>query len=716
MKVQALSLVASLPALSSAFVAPRSAHQPKHQLPPPRHTVVAVFDQMGISEDSSSTLLVEEAEASARLAAPPPSSVLDKTSISEDDDDLGKAIFLANAEENADILGIMEDDGLVSNLSLEDASLVTPTPMETESVNAILAASEKAAALAEASLSRSSSETNVDDVLASSVDQQEPSSAVVVQNKPLNAPSVTKILKFAVPAIGVWLCSPMLSLIDTSAVGILSGTVQQAALNPAVAVTDYAALLIAFMYTGATNLIAAAREHDEGVPGAPRTTKSLIGALQLSTYVGLGLGLTLFTFARPLLRGIIGNDGISPAVFNAAIKYVRIRAIGMPAAAMIGSAQAACLGMQDIKSPLYVLLAAAVVNFCGDMLFVGCSHPMIGGAAGAAWATVFSQYAAVSLFVHWLCHKPKKAQATTTNVVDEQDLTSKTTLNISDAILKLTGKPLRANKSRPKKQKEESFTVRGFLDGKLKRKRELVQFPPRSTTDEFAPYVVPVTSQQVGRVSGYIAMSHVVSSSLGTVSMAAQQVIVSLFYCLCPIADSLSLTAQSFMPSISEKKASPARSKALRQTIINFMKAGGVFGAVMMSFVSCIPLLSGFFTTDPMVSSLVNMVVPLLLGFFSVHGVLCASEGLLLGQKDLGFLGKMYGSFFAVLPLCMLRVKKAALADTVGKINLTSVWTVFLGYQMFRFVAWVARVGVLQRRTERALPVTATSTAATSTA
>ena len=58
------------------------------------------------------------------------------------------------------------------------------------------------------------------------------------------APSVRQILKFAVPAVGVWLCSPLLSLIDTSAVGLWSGTIAQAALNPAVAVTDYAALLI----------------------------------------------------------------------------------------------------------------------------------------------------------------------------------------------------------------------------------------------------------------------------------------------------------------------------------------------------------------------------------------------------------------------------------------------------------------------------------------
>jgi Na+-driven multidrug efflux pump len=125
----------------------------------------------------------------------------------------------------------------------------------------------------------------------------------------------------------------------------------------------------------------------------------MIGAMQLATYVGLGLGAILFAFARPLLRAIIGNDAINPAVFAAAMRYVRIRSLGMPAAAIIGSAQAGCLGCKDIKSPLYVLLAAAVVNFVGDVMFVGCKNPLIGGAAGAAWATVFSQYAALAIFV-----------------------------------------------------------------------------------------------------------------------------------------------------------------------------------------------------------------------------------------------------------------------------------------------------------------------------
>lgn len=626
---------------------------------------------------------------------------------------------------------------LETNFELETRG---PPPEEIvnrdEDVQAVLKASQLAAAEAEASMPPGLIEqlefTNVNSTMPSTSLVEVESvpkilSAVSVVGEPatstkIDPPSVSKILKFAIPAIGVWLCGPMLSLIDTSAVGLFSGTVQQAALNPAVAVTDYAALLIAFMYTGATNLVAAAQEADRGTPDKPSTTSVLTGSMRLSTYVGAGLGAILFVFARPLLKAIIGNDGISPAVFAAAMKYVRIRALGMPAAAIIGSTQAACLGMQDIRSPLYVLVAAAVVNFFGDVFFVGSSHPWIGGAAGAAWATVISQYAAVFLFVKWLTSKAQ---------------TQPRVINLSNAILELTGKPSSKGGSRrrqlrdslqtfgtsmkakaiadkksllslvgrPKKSayvktapKEQSFTVKGFLADRFSF-GDLIKFPSVETRKAFAPYLAPVTATQVGRVSGYVAMSHVVASSLGTTSMAAQQVIVSLFYCLCPIADSLSLTAQSFLPAISQKPPSRERSAALRKTVLNFVKAGTIFGGTLMGAVAAIPLVSGMFTSDPAVIALVNSVVPLLIGFFSLHGVLCASEGLLLGQKDLNYLGRMYAMFFFAVPYFMLQVKKAALAGTRA-VNLTSVWTVFLGYQTFRAAAWLGRVAFLQKQNE----------------
>ncbi|CAJ1934282.1 unnamed protein product [Cylindrotheca closterium] len=636
-------------------------------------------------------------------------------------------------------LSSSSSDNVLSGTEYADFSNSTSaSTMLSDDVKAVLEASGVAAAEAEASMSpdlveqlefaQTSNSTSriATPLVVDEIPEILPASSVVGEavttTTKIESPSVMKILKFAIPAIGVWLCGPLLSLIDTSAVGLFSGTVQQAALNPAVAVTDYAALLIAFMYTGTTNLVAAAQESDRTTADKPSTTKTLVGAMQLSTYVGAGLGAILFTFARPLLRAIIGNDSISPAVFSAAMKYVRIRALGMPAAAIIGSTQAACLGMQDIKSPLYVLVAAAVANFLGDAFFVGSSNPWIGGAAGAAWATVFSQYVGVAMFVRWLSHKPGKKPAV---------------MNLSNAILEMTGEPstdegqrrqrgfqeslkqfslkthikrsrlpkllskLRPNKSTANKtaSSNESFSARGFLQNKFVA-RDLLKPPSKETRTKFTPYLVPVTTTQVGRVSGYVAMSHVVASSLGTVSMAAQQVIVSLFYCLCPIADSLSLTAQSFLPAISQRPPSKERSDALKKTSKSFLKAGGVFGAGMMAAVSAIPLLTGFFTADPSVISLVNGVVPLLLAFFGLHGVLCSSEGLLMGQKDLGFLGKMYGAYFFAVPYLMLKVKAKALAGDLS-VNLISVWKIFLGYQAVRAATWLGRVFMLQRRNDR---------------
>jgi len=563
------------------------------------------------------------------------------------------------------------------------------------------------------------------------------------------SPGVRKIIKFAVPAIGVWLCGPILSLIDTSAVGLLAGTKQQAGLNPAVAVCDYSALLMAFLYTGTTNMVATAQEEEVNSVTKPNTAKTLISVLQLSGYVGLLLCIALLLTSKHAILGIMGSEVVDPEVFAAALKYVNIRALGMPAAAIIGSSQAACLGMQDIKSPLYVLAAAAVINFFGDAIFVGSKLSWLGGAAGAAWATVFSQYAALFFFIKWLTVK----KTLTVNRVDSSseefppELQSGSAtdaakrVKVTEKILKITssseaafdskreklksslkklhksiqkgdeekkstfmsslstrlGRMRKKNKNKPSNS-EKAFSTRGFLEGRF-RGRYLLKLPTKAAVDDFKPYVVPVTMTSVGRVSAYVAMAHVVASSLGTLSMAAQQIITSLFYCLTPVADSLSLTAQSFVPSIYEKRGTPEGADVLWNTTKDFIKAGGIFGLFIATIVSCIPLLGGFFTSDLRVTSLVNSVVPTLAAIFTTHGVVCATEGALLGQKDLSFLGKAYACYFFAVPYLMLRVKNAAIAGK--QVSVASLWKVFLGYNIFRMCFWVARTKMLANRSKR---------------
>lgn len=448
---------------------------------------------------------------------------------------------------------------------------------------------------------------------------------LVLPEKDLTIPTVRQIAQFSITGIAIYLCSPLLSLIDTSAVGLLSGTAQQAALNPAVSVTEYTAFLIAFMYTGTTNLVASAQNRKE-------TVKAFRASLQLSTFVGILFGTVTMASSVYLLRWMVGGNALDPVVFNAALKYIRIRALGMPAAAITGSAQAACLGMKDIRSPLMILLSAASINFVADMLLVGCKHSWIGGCAGAAWATVFSQYAAMSLFLFWL-----------------------TTRRFPNVLA----------------------PTKGLLRGKL----ALLKFPPRHIAKKFWPYFLPVTTTAAGRVSAYVSMAHVISSTIGTTAMAAQQVILSFFFCLCPAAESISLTGQSYVP---EFMAGNHTTELFKLTT-TIMKSSLLFATGQVLFVASMPLLCRFFTSDPNVVSSIRSILPLVAAWFAYHAPFMAAEGILLGRKDLGFLGKMYGFFFFALPFIYQQMKSASLSG-IRPATLTSVWQVFILYGLFRFL------------------------------
>jgi len=380
----------------------------------------------------------------------------------------------------------------------------------------------------------------------------------VTNKKPtekLTAPSIQKILRYTIPAIGIWLCSPVLSMIDTAAVGLLSGTSQQAALNPAVSVTDYGALVVAFMYTATTNLIAASVQEDkddylsdstlnnERGMEQPKTISTLVTALKLALYVGSIFGVLIFTCGKQLLKLLIGNDNLDPEVFSAALRYVQIRSIGMPAMVVIGTAQSASLGMQDVTSPLYVLLAAAVINFFGDVLLVPMKSGLFGGAAGAAWATVASQYAALLFFARWLTASTSSSAvdddasggSATDEVIEKRSWeapgkvkaflkylsSSKLARRARRAACSSAGSgrfiedasvpevttipPSRWNvkirRSKRKSQKKVQPKTRGFLSNSGLSLRSYLSLSNlnKSKAAQFLPFVIPVTTTSIGR-------------------------------------------------------------------------------------------------------------------------------------------------------------------------------------------------------------------------
>ena len=195
----------------------------------------------------------------------------------------------------------------------------------------------------------------------------------------------------------------------------------------------------------------------------------------------------------------------------------------------------------------------------------------------------------------------------------------------------------------PRKNATTATTTRGFLSdsGLTLRSYLSPKNLDASKAREFLPFVVPVTTTSVGRISGYIAMSHVASSTLGTIDMAGHQIILSIFSCITPFVDALSQVAQSLVPEVyaangegKRRNGRRERSIALGRTVQNFRKVGAGLGAVLVGLVSCIPLISRYFTTDASVLASVHGAIPPVGLFMLVNGLMCAGEGERSGVGD----------------------------------------------------------------------------------
>ena len=80
------------------------------------------------------------------------------------------------------------------------------------------------------------------------------------------APTFRECFGFLAPALSIYIAAPLMSLIDAGFVGRVAGSLELAALGPAVAICDTAFFLVLFISIGATNLVA--RAHGQSDDGA----------------------------------------------------------------------------------------------------------------------------------------------------------------------------------------------------------------------------------------------------------------------------------------------------------------------------------------------------------------------------------------------------------------------------------------------------------------
>jgi len=215
------------------------------------------------------------------------------------------------------------------------------------------------------------------------------------------APGYWECVRFAAPALCIYVAGPLMSLIDAAFVGRgAQGEAGLAALGPASTISDSMTVLLVFLSVATTDLVA--RSGCGAEPGGgdacevDAAARAATTGLVLAAAFGVGVGASLWAGAGPLCAAYSGNARLAPL----SATYVRVRALALPAALAGSVAQAACIGSRDTVTPAVSVAIAAALNFAGDLALV----PRF-GLAGAAAATALSQYAAAAMLVAKLASK-----------------------------------------------------------------------------------------------------------------------------------------------------------------------------------------------------------------------------------------------------------------------------------------------------------------------
>ena len=202
-----------------------------------------------------------------------------------------------------------------------------------------------------------------------------------ISENPLGYKSISKLMAgFAIPSIVAMLVSSLYNIVDQIFIGQGVGYYGNAATTVAFPLTTIcmAIALTCGIGTAARYSLYLGQKREEDA------AKAVGNGICMMILFGLVYGCIIILFHEPILRAF----GATENVYNYAVSYTRITAIGMPFLILMN-------GLSNIAraggSPLYsmtTMLIGAVINTILDPVFIFVLDMKV---EGAAWATVIGQ-------------------------------------------------------------------------------------------------------------------------------------------------------------------------------------------------------------------------------------------------------------------------------------------------------------------------------------
>jgi Na+-driven multidrug efflux pump len=475
-----------------------------------------------------------------------------------------------------------------------------------------------------------------------------------------DTPSFRDCLSFALPALGIYACPPLMSLIDASFIG-RSSSVELAALGPASSISDSAPLPLLFLSIASTNLIAKAFSQKDKAT-LVRVSRTALG---MGAIGGVILAILLYTFANPLSVLYCGTSSAA-VLAPPCTKYVAIRALALPFVVLSTIAQAISIGTKDTRTPMASVAMAGALNLFGDFILVKWLGQ---GIAGAAWATSLSQVLSAGLLLRVL-----KKRGFLKQQYEQQHA---------------------LNGQRDARKEEENKTPATWQGGNNIQENV-------STTEtiqqllSFIPFLF-VMSVKIFWHNSCAATA----ASLGGAKAAAHTALLSVAMLCFLLGDAGSSLAQAFLPAFLQTQGATTNGDeeihaatfdldAAMPTIKQLLKCTLSISTAAVCLASVIIGIFGSqITGDPAVLSEMRKTLPWIVTALSFHGSAVTLEGLLLVRKK-----------FRVLSLCYttlaLTVAGFQLATKQFNLGLAGVWGCYIWFCASRVLTFSAIGGLLR--------------------
>ena len=435
-------------------------------------------------------------------------------------------------------------------------------------------------------------------------------------------PTAADLAKFALPTLGAWLISPMMSLIDTGVVGRRASSTALAALGPGTMVSDSCAYLFSFLSVATTNLVATQLAANE----TSAVNETLATGTRLALLCGGASAAFQCALGRPLLSRYTAAR--SAALVPSAYAYVRVRALGAPAALLSRVCIATCLATKDSLAPLGVICLSGGVNLLLTLALV----PSM-GIGGAALATDVAEAVGAA------------------------------------AIVVVVKRKLRQLIS-PSREYLRTSCVR--FEAWVR-----AQLAPWARARVFVAYARPLLLVLLGKIATYSMLAHVATTA-GVALTAAHRILMSVYWFAWPFAEVLSQVAQVYLPGRTTRSSTP-----LRRTL---RRAGVATGAASAAASAALLVLAPTaFTTDAAVAHAIRALVPLHAACIAQLGLMCSMEGTLLARRELAFLSQ----FYTLNAVAM--VSAFAAIERLG-LKLRAAWGAMLVFQLARLFAFALRL------------------------